>query len=690
MEVRRNFSVYGWLAGLCSLLPIQLQSSAVYAGDQSDALNYSSLQGITVTATRTPETVLSVPKSVSIVDQKQIATEQATHLADIVENLPNIAVEGGPRPSGQNINIRGLSDQRILYLLDGARQNFNKAHNSRFMVDPELLKQVETVRGPTTLWGSGALGGVVSLTTKDAGDFLKPGENWGVKFKTGYQSVNSQWLANASTFGVAGDSLDYLLDFSYRNAGDMRQGDGNDLQNSAFETTAGLAKITWSPVLFHNFAFTTQIFDDTSGVPSNPQANTSETNPRVDRNLQQRNFIWRYTYENPEQQLIQPELTVYYNNTDLRENDTTSTRRDQTQFDTVGINLRNIMQIDLLPQLEQTLSYGIDYYHDQTQGTRDGMPRNSFPDAESDVTGLYIQDEIKLWDRLTLIPGVRWDYFANQASDPSIAAQSEDAVSFKTGLNFAVTDWLSLFASYNEAFRAPSLTELFVNGTHFTCGPGCANLFVANPNLKPEKAHNKEIGVRLQKDNLFADGNDFRFRFGYFHNEVDNFIDTVVNFVFYPVPGNPGAGGTSSNFNVNDALLTGFELEMNYDLPYGYVGASYSQTRGDNKTTNEPLSNIPADKWVLQTGIRYPLWGLSLGWRSTLVAAQNRIPAGGTATPGYDIHDLNLTWTPSIPKLSNLRMNFGINNITDRDFRKHLSVLTEPGRNFMTTVSWQF
>ncbi|NJM11690.1 MAG: TonB-dependent receptor [Synechococcaceae cyanobacterium SM1_2_3] len=97
-------------------------------------------------------------------------------------------------------------------------------------------------------------------------------------------------------------------------------------------------------------------------------------------------------------------------------------------------------------------------------------------------------------------------------------------------MGFKVTSWFSLHAAYTEAFRAPDLTELFVSGTHFTCGPGCANLFVPNPNLKPEKAHNKEISARFRRDDLFMPGDQGRFRATYFRNDVDDFIDSIVIF----------------------------------------------------------------------------------------------------------------------------------------------------------------
>jgi hemoglobin/transferrin/lactoferrin receptor protein len=665
-------------------------SSALSAEESSGSGTFTTLQGVTVTATRTEREAFDVPESVSIVDQQQIEREQPQNFGQILQYLPNVDIAGGPRSIGNQVNIRGLSDDRILFLIDGARQNFSRGHNSSVFLDPELLKKVEVVRGPASaVWGSGALGGVVAFTTKDAADMLAPGERFGARIKGGYQSVNSQWLGSTSIYGVAGDSFDYLFDFSYRNAGDIELGSGRKLKNSGFESYAGLAKLTWSPDPFNTVAFSALTFDQAGEVPSNPQTLSTPDN-LVDRDTEQRNFALRYSYNDPDNRYLEPELLVYFNTTHTDETRQVDSRHDITEFETIGVNARNSMRFGDSGFVDQRLSYGLDFYHDEAEGQRNGSRRDSFPGGQSDVIGLYVQDEITLWNRLTVIPGVRWDRFENQSSDSLIPDQAEDAFSFKAGSNLAVTDWLSINAAYNEAFRAPNLGELFVSGTHFTCGPGCANLFVPNPNLKPEKAHNIDVGFRLHRDSLFLDDDRARFRAVYFHNEVTNFIDTEVVFAFHPVPGNPGLGGTTTNRNVRDALLEGFEVELSYDMPYGYTGVAYSQTRGDDETTHQPLSDIPADKWVVQAGLRYPPFDLALGWRARIVAAQDRVPIGGTPTGGYIVHDLNLAWTPTDAMFKDLRVNFGIDNLTNEDYRQHLSVLKQPGRNVMATVSYKY
>ncbi len=681
------------LAILALFFACSVSAQETQKKDKPESSLLATLQGITVTATRTERDVFQVSETAGIVNSEQLLRKQAVDLSDVFEDMPGVAIVGGPRGVGTGINIRGLDDSRVLFLLDGARQDFNRAHNSRIFLDPELLKRVEVVRGPSSaIWGSGALGGVVAFTTKDAADLLSPGKNFGVSVKGGFQSASTQGLGSGSIYGVAGETFDYLLNFSYRNADDLRLGNGSKLNNSSFESYSSLAKFNWNPGLYHNIMFSAQTFDQIGNVPSNPQI-ASTPDDLVGRTTEQRNFILRYRYEDARNALLDPEILIFHNVTHTSENRKHDHRRDRTEFTTTGVNARNSSQFNLADgNFLQTLTYGVDYFHNEARAKRNGVSRPSFPDAKTDVVGIYLQDEIPIWNRFTLTPGIRWDYFESQSQAGSISAKNnkDDAVSYKIGGVFRITDWLSLVGAYNEAFRAPNLTELFTTGTHFSCGPGCANLFVPNPNLKAEKAFNKEFGLRVQKDNLLFAGDNFRFRGTYFHNKVTNFIDLNVNFVPFPVPGNSNDGGVTTSANVRNALLKGFELESNYEAKYGYVGLSYAETRGNNLTDGGALSNIQPEKWIVRAGLNWPANNVSLGWRGSIVGAQNRVPDEGTPTPGYTLHDIMLAWVPQSGQFKNMRVDVGVDNLTDVDFRRHLSVLRGIGRNYKATVSYRF
>ncbi len=648
------------------------------------------LEPLKVTATKSDRDPLRSPESISVVDREQIEASQAVHLGELLEDLPNVSIAGGPRGIAQQVVIRGVGDERVVFLIDGARQNYARAHSGRVFVDSQLLKQVDVLRGPASaLWGSGAVGGVVALTTKDAIDLLDPEENAGAMLRLGYQSATDQTIVGGSAYGVFGDSLDVFVDVSGRDADDVELGDDTTLAHSAFDMHSYLAKVTWHHDAGHSLRLGLQGYAEEGEVPSNPQtAGTSDD--LVDSETRQHNASVRYAFNaEGETGLWHPSLLFYRNETDISERRLIDDREDDTEVVTHGVDARNRMSF-ATGAAQHVLIAGADYFKDEAEASRNGAPRDSFPNAEQSVVGAYVQDEITFAERWTLTPALRWDRYRSESAGAGGESQDATELSKKLTLSYQVNSWLSVHAAYAEAFRAPAMSELFVSGTHFSCGPGCANLFVPNTGLKPEKAHNKEIGVRLHTSGLWAAGDRASAKLNVFRNDVDDFIDQIVNFTFVPVPGNPGAGGVSYFENVTEARLEGFEAELAYQLANWTLGVGYGQTRGDNLTTDEPLANIPADELTLGLGYEWPAQALSLHWKSRFVADQDRVPDGVEPTDSYDLHGIGLTWRPQWNGRDRVRIDVGVDNLFDEDYRPHLSVLKGPGRNVKASIAMRF
>jgi len=154
------------------------------AGELSAEASPTALQRISATATRIARDVFDVTESVSITNGDQILPQQASNVFDLVDDLPNVGFTGGPCTVGKRVSICGI-DGCILFLIDGARQNFQHVHNSH-IYDSALLKQVEVLRGPASAWGSGVLGGVIVLVTKKVADLLRHGQRFSVRLGGGY------------------------------------------------------------------------------------------------------------------------------------------------------------------------------------------------------------------------------------------------------------------------------------------------------------------------------------------------------------------------------------------------------------------------------------------------------------------------------------------------------------------------
>lgn len=81
-----------------------------------------------------------------------------------------------------------------------------------------------------------------------------------------------------------------------------------------------------------------------------------------------------------------------------------------------------------------------------------------------------------------------------------------------------------MFVSYGEAFRAPTMTEMFGN---LNTRRALFN-FRPNPGLKPETSKTREVGATLAFDDLLAGGDSLRAKVTYFREDVDDLIDQQV------------------------------------------------------------------------------------------------------------------------------------------------------------------
>lgn len=651
------------------------------AAQTADDSPIKELEAVTVTATKTERSALDVPASVSVIGTDQLQRDQVRDLGDVLKNIPGAEMSGGPRSLGEQPNLRGLGASRMVIGIDGARQNFESGHRGRIFMDPDLLKQVEVLRGPSSvLHGSGALGGVLAMTTKDAADLLRPGENLGAIVRGGYQTGNVDRMVSGAVFGRA-DNFDAVVNGVKRNSKNVELGTGVNLQDSARDSDNGFAKFGVTVGDFHTFGFSAMKFEEQDKVPSNPSSAPSSSNPVLDRQTDQENYTFRYSYNDPSNDLIKINTLVYDNTTNITEDRLPqfgTARHDTTQFDTSGIDMRNTSTFGRGEKIEQAVTIGIDWYKDEQEGKRNFQPRTSFSDAEAQLYGLYIQDEIKLFDDWTLTPALRRDAWNTNPSMNNKTEQSESRISPKVTLMWQAQPWLSLYTSYAEAFRAPTMIELY--STH----PGFTTLDASN--LRPEVMTNYEGGFRLKFDNVIAKEDALRVKFSYYDASVEDYIDSEFNTTAL----------TARNFNVPKAHLNGFESEIGYDAGTVFASLGASAVRGDDETNNRPLTTIPQDKGVLGIGGRYQPYDLTFGWRGSLLLEQDRIPvttASGTSVPptgGSFVQDIYATWLPQNGYLAGTRIDFGIDNLFDVAYRRHLSKFEEEGINFKLTASRQF
>jgi vitamin B12 transporter len=130
-------------------------------------------EDVVVTVTREALPVSKIGQAVDVLTDDDIKSYQSLSLSDLLARTTDLhtVANGGPGASGAS-SIRGSGADQVLYLLDGIALNDPSQVGGG--VDLGVLstgdaERIEVLRGPlSTLWGSGAVGGVVSITTRRA------------------------------------------------------------------------------------------------------------------------------------------------------------------------------------------------------------------------------------------------------------------------------------------------------------------------------------------------------------------------------------------------------------------------------------------------------------------------------------------------------------------------------------------
>lgn len=679
---------------------------------------------ITVYGTTNPIAAIDYPGQVSVIDRGEIEERVASSFADIVRDAPGIDFAGGPRRTGQAPSIRGLSGENVLILLDGARQSFLSAHDGRFFVDPDLIGRAEVVRGPASaLYGSGAVGGVLALETVDADDLLAADESWGVRLRAGYQSVNEESLASITGFTRQG-GFDALASFGLRQSRDITLGSGFELPSDDSIDT-GLVKLGHQVTDALRLEASWQRFRNDAVEPNNGQGVLGTGDSVLDREVQK--DIQSETFRlgvaiDPASNWIDADIIVYQTTNSVDEFDDTIPRTTLREIETTGYSIRNASTFEAGGN-EWTLTFGGDWYKDEQVGidsqTADGL-RGGVPNAESEFLGAFAQLEASLErpfglpGALFIIPGVRYDEFESR-SETAAASNSDNAVSPRLAASYAPREWLRVFASHSEGFRAPSVNELYLSGVHFSVphpvlfNPGgfppsfvfVNNNFIPNTTLIPEKTETMEFGVGLDLSNVWTDGDRLQGKVSVFQSDVEDLINLSVNFAFDPTcfaPPSffPCTAGTSDSANLDTARLEGWEAEFAYDSDRMFVRASYSAVDGEDRQTGSDLGALTPDRFAMTAGLKLNEDRLRLGGRLQHAAEFERRQAnlGGGFTiveqrDSYVVLDLFGTWRPAFAD-DRLALNVGVDNVLDEDYERVFEGVSQPGRNYKLVLSWQF
>lgn len=655
-------SIVGRLLGAVSILALSAGSS--YAQEVW-------LDGIVVTSTKTSDSAIDALAGSSAIDRDQLDRQyQPDAVYEILNTIPGVTTSKTGSDPAQAVNIRGLQDfGRVNVLVEGARQNFQRSgHNANgaFYLDPEMIKNVDITRGPTSVvYGSGAIGGVVSFDLLDADDILREGEYAAIRSRTRY-GTNGEGKLQSGTGAIRVGNFDVVGQVNGRWSDDYEDGDGNVVPNSGDETTSRMAKARWRK---DGHGVTATVIDYRSEFVDQLGTTTR------DSELENRQYTLGYTFSRPDTPLVDFSAKVYRNETSLDQTrisfspfEPPGSRRN-FNVETEGFDIFNTSRFDF-GSVKLAMTYGGDAFRDRVK-TSDAVGNGDefTPSGERTVSGAFVQSQLTFFNIVDLIGAVRYDSYEIEGGTTRLEG---DRVSPKVTLGVTPIKGLTVFSTYAEGYRAPAVTETLISGVHPQPAPFP---LLPNPNLRPEVAHNIEGGVNLKYDGILTANDAFRAKAVVFRNKIDDFIDQVA------VAGPPPMFFSLQYQNVAQATLEGVEFEGVYDARSWFVGVGASRVRGTNDETGEGLYSAPADQVTVTGGIRAFNEKLTAGARARFVAAQDRIPTSTLtvylASEAYTLVDLFAYYEVN----DKVSLSLNIDNLFDEDYRQYLDQTDSPGLN---------
>lgn len=653
------------------------------------------LDAITIIATKTEELAINTLAPVSTVRQDQIQQLAPSRPHQIFFGVPGVNTEATAQDPSSAINIRGLQDfGRVAVYVDGARQNYARLNHDgagSFFLETEILAGADVIRGPSSnIYGSGAIGGVVTLRSKDVDDILTAGQLWGIEANltggtNGFNGVGSIFAASRLS-----PNAEFMFGGSIRDQDSYKTGDGTKIPNSGQEVQTFIAKATFRPLEDHQIKFSTILYnsDWKSGIPPGTFGLAPTSNERGWNSLNiTTSGNWKYRPSG--NALIDFDATAYWNRVDV-----TSTllsyyggpvspiygpigTRTNYIIDTLGFDVNNTSRFET-GNFRHALTYGVDLFNDNVGNTATaGFGAGYNPRGERTVGGTFVQLKSNYSTWLEVITALRYDAFAFTGVDTTTGAQlSTDGDRLSPKITIGITPFTGFqpYFSYAEGYRAPSVTETLVSQQH---PPPATFQFIPNLNLRPETGKNSELGFNVKYDDLLTGGDKLRIKASVFRNNVDDFIDTVL---IASGVGPCTAPVTCSQYqNVARARIEGFEFESMYDRGDWFLGFAGHVLRGRNLDDGTPVTKIPTNMFATTFGMRFLDGKLqaAIRWAAYAAKKSEDIAPGSVELPTGSYNLVNLYVGYQIDPT--LLAAVSVENLLNEQYRVYTHEFASPG-----------
>jgi iron complex outermembrane receptor protein len=182
---------------------------------------------VTVTATRSVESIAAIPGAVTVIEREQVQNQAdlSNNLGDALGKLvPGLAL-GSQSNSSYGQTLRGRNAQ---ILIDGVPQSTTRnITRDLTTIDPSAIERVEVIRGTTAIYGEGATGGIISITTKQPTDGkLSFTTDFGGDFSLSHPRDSFGGYIRQTVTGKRG-AFDFLVNASFDRTGGFFDAEGD-------------------------------------------------------------------------------------------------------------------------------------------------------------------------------------------------------------------------------------------------------------------------------------------------------------------------------------------------------------------------------------------------------------------------------------------------------------------------------
>jgi len=676
------------------------------------------LQQVTISATRYPEEILEIPYAVSIISNDELKNIRGYGLDEVLSSVPGVLAQS--RAGTQDIRLvirgfgaRGAGDRSnsgtsrgIRVMIDGFPETEPDGRTSFDNIDLNLYNEIEVVRSnASALWGNAA-GGIVNLSSIPF--FVNPFIT--AEASAGSYDFRKYFIRSGTALGSGRLYIGFARTESEgwrKHSAGKRSVLNVSLSSDINPQTKLGVYLVGSSNIFHIPGPLSLEQYESDPVQANP------TYERRDERRYNRLGRIGVSFDHFINESNQISALVYVNPKYLQRSER-GTFRDFTRYH-VGGNLLFHNFSDLSESVHNKFTVGADEaYQDgailfySLSGTNfrgDQLTSNKREGANN--FGAFIQDEVIINSRLSLIAGLRYDkitYYSEDFLDTKIGQQSKvfERLTPKAGLTYRFTEYLSAYANLGGGVEVPAGNETDPAGTY-----GQDSVYLLNPLLDPINSTTYEVGT---KGILFPAEN---FLLKYFTFDAALYYISVKNDIV------PYRGGRFY-FTAGKTYRTGIELGTIFNMRYGlslngnftYSINKYDQYQVDSAHYGKPgsFANYKDNKvagipdFFYNAGISYNPEFLSPVSLSLSISGMSNYfvdDANSIEVPSYNLFNasLGLKRPVRITDHFSLRGFLGVNNLLDKrytasafinpDFVNGVPVYLEPGmpRTFTLSVA---